>query len=123
MNDQKELAKTISDFMSNFDEVEIVPENPTEKKDEQESEKHLRKSVDKYAFGEHFEQFERRSTRLSSKALSVNQDDKKTHQNEHKIEVADEEELKEERDKHLEWFYNLKDELNYSIEDLFLVKH
>ena len=134
--DQKDLAKIIQQKQidSNLNETVVEPEIVTlsedsskkEETNEKNESKAARKSADK-GYAEYFERFERRSTRLSSKALSVNEDDRKSVKNTSKCEkyneeADDEDASKEESEKHLAWFYNLNDEINYSIDDLFLVK-
>jgi len=124
--DQKDLATIFTDFMANLDEsiveAEVVVEETNDQVDKEET-KSKRKSSEKYAFGEHFERYERRSTRLSSKALSVTEEERKSVKNDQDFEVNedDEDECKEEKYKHIDWFHNLTDEINYSIDDLFTV--
>ena len=68
--DQKDLAKIFTVFMTNLDESIVESEIVEEEKIEQvekEDIKSRRKSMEKFNFGDHFERFERRSTRLSRK--------------------------------------------------------
>lgn len=125
-DDQKDLAKIFTDFMSNLDDSIVEPEIVEEEKTEQVEKddiKSRRKSIEKFNFGDHFERFERRSTRLSSKALSVTEEERRSATNGKDVEIneEEEEECKEEKYKHIDWFHNLTDELNYPIEDLFIV--
>ncbi len=125
-DDQKDLAKIFTEYMSNLEESIVEPEIVEEEKTEQvekEDIKSRRKSIEKFNFGDHFERFERRSARLSSKALSVTEEERRsiTIGKDVEINEQEEEECKEEKYKHIDWFHNLTDELSYPIEDLFIV--